>query len=134
MFVQADLDRLIDAMRANGVSSLEVKSADQSLQLDLEHQAHPSALSQAPAPVQVQTKSAKSPCIGRFLPRGVDDGLAEIGTDTEVQAGDTLGYIEYGVARAVVGAPVAGRVMQAAPESGTVFGFGDVVFNLEVSK
>lgn len=135
MFSQTDLDRLIDAMRANAVTSLEVEAQGDTLKLDLAAvQSHDAPASvAAPVPSKTaQNLTAKSPCIGRFVPRGDDDGLDALAPATTVAAGDTLGYIVQNQARALIIAPNAGTVIGDTPPTGTVFGYGDVVFQLEV--
>lgn len=136
MFSQTDLDRLIDAMRANAVTSLEVEAQGDTLKLDLaavqSHDAPVSVVALAPSKT-AQNVSAKSPCIGRFQPRGDDDGLRALVPATVVAAGDTLGYIVQKHARVLVIAPSAGAVIGDIPPTGTVFGYGDVVFQLEVT-
>lgn len=132
MFTQTELDRLIDAMRANGVSSLEVEAQDQQLHLDLAPAPFPEVPLPTVAPVSARVVPAKSPCIGRFVPRGIDDGLMHLESAQKVEAGETLGYVVQQHARAVVTAPAAGTLIGDAPQSGTIFGYGDTIIRLEV--
>lgn len=131
MFTQAELDRLIDAMRANAVTLLEVTGPDAELKLGLS-----AAADIAPrAPKAPRRIAAHSPCIGRFVPRGAQDGLSPLGACANVQAGDTLGYIAQRQALALVVAPADGTlVADMPPPEGTVFGYGDVVFELEATS
>ena len=131
MFSQAELDRLIDAMRSNGVVALKVESKGEVFSLNLEG-AVSSTARLSPEPKTVR-KAAKSPSIGRFLPRGADDGLSSLSRSEKVGAGDTLGYITQSHIRAMVIAPADGILTSDVPDEGTVFGHGDVVFNLEVN-
>jgi len=131
MFTQPDLDRLIHAMRAHGVTLLSVDTDDDALTLELA--AAPSANTAAPVPAPVKQVPAKSPCIGRFMTRGTDDGLTELDTTSPITSGDTLGYIVRGQTRAVVGAPIDGVLASDVPDAGTLFGFGDVVFTMKAT-
>jgi hypothetical protein len=133
MFTQAQLDRLIEAMRANAVVTLEVTTKDDTLKLDLGEAAIARAPIAPAVPVAVKQMPAKSPCIGRFVPLGTDDGLSPLEELAVVKTGDTLGYIAQGQARALVVAPVSGTLVRDHPIAGAVFGYGDVVFNLEAS-
>lgn len=133
MFTQTELDLLIDAMRSNGVTSLEVDAQDQKLKLDLAPVQSDAAQALTSAPVSARSVSAKSPCIGQFVPRGKDDGLPVLVPASLVEAGETLGYITQRHARALVTAPAAGTLTGDIPPNGAVFGYGDVVFSLEVT-
>ena len=129
MYSQDELDRLIEAMRANGVTSLELEAQDQSLQLDLAATySSPAAPAAAPA---VQDVAAKSPCMGRFIARGDDDGLSALDLGSSVTTGETLGYIATGLLRALILAPTTGRLSEALPATGTIFGFGDKIISME---
>lgn len=132
MYSQDELDRLIDAMRANGVTSLELEAQDQSLQLDLAA-SYPSPAAPA-APPAVQEIPAKSPCMGRFIARGDDDGLSALERGSSVTTGETLGYIATGLLRALILAPATGRLSEALPATGTIFGFGDKIISMEKSS
>ena len=133
MFSQDDLDRLIDAMRANQVAALTVEDGGETLHLKLA----PVAADSAPAPVPTAAPlvhtAVKSPAIGRFVARGDDDGLAILEAASQIGQGDILGYIAQGHIRVPVTAPRQGRLASAAPDTGTIYGYGDVVFELEVS-
>lgn len=133
MFTQAELDLLIKAMRANGVTSLEVDAQDRKLKLDLAPVQSDAAQSPSSAPVTTRFALAKSPCIGHFVPRGEDDGLPSLTPASLVEAGETLGYIVQRHALALITAPAAGTVTGDIPLSGAVFGYADVVFSLEVT-
>lgn len=134
MFTQAELDRLIDAMRTNSVTSLEVDSDDMSLELHLPVTAAASVTPSEPIAQKPAQQVVKSPGIGTFLPRGQDDGLDGVEPQTEISAGDTLGYIVQGVVRVPIIAPTEGRTTGPTPSEGAIFGYGDVVFNLEVTS
>lgn len=130
MFSQSDLDQLLAAMRANGVTRLDLRARGKRLRLDLPAGTVPSGPStpQASAPPSIP---AQSPGIGRFLPRGGGDGLPDLAPDTTVVRGEVLGYVCQGDARAIVQAPESGRLRGKAPATDEVLGFGDTVFTVE---
>lgn len=130
MFAQSDLDQLLAAMRANGVSRLDVRSNGKHLRLDLPSTAMPPAWSDAPSR-ELRRISVKSPGIGRFLPRGEDDGLPVLEPGVAVTKGDILAYVRLGDVRLVVAAPDHGRFHDGAPSPGAVVGYGDTLFTLE---
>lgn len=134
MFSQIELDRLIDAMRANQVVALSVEHNDQTLHLTLEGAAPRRASIQDSAILRVAPQQARSASIGHFIPRGTDDGLAALGPAAMITQGETLGYVAQRNIRTLVTAPVDGILASAVPDEGTVFGHGDVVFELEVSR
>lgn len=133
MFSQDDLDRLIDAMRANQVAALTVEDGGETLHLKLAPVAADSTPAPMPTPAPLDLTPAKSPAIGRFVARGADDGLAALEAASQIGQGDILGYIAHGHIRLPVTAPATGVLASATPDSDTIFGYGDVVFELEVS-
>ncbi|MDQ7262511.1 hypothetical protein NM680_11965 [Paracoccus sp. PS-1] len=129
MFDKQDLTRLLDAMRAHGVGTLEIEGGDMFLRLVLPAGPAPAAAAQAqPA---TATAAARSPDIGRFLPRGSDDGLPVLAPGDAVRTGELLGYVAQGAVRAALTAPADGTIASQIPESGTLFGHGDTVLTLE---
>lgn len=134
MFSQSDLDQLLSAMRANGITRLDVRDRDKHLRLDLPPGAAPAAPPTAAIDNAPRTLAVHSPCIGRFLPRGGDDGLPLLEPDAEVTADEVLGYVGDGEARAILAAPAGGRLWGVAPAPGTVLGHGDTVFTMEPSS
>lgn len=131
MFSQSDLDRLLAAMRASGISRLDVRDGRKHLRLDL-----PSGVIAPPEQATAQdavpqTLAVHSPCIGRFVPRGGDDGLPPLEPDIEVTAEEVLGYVCDGAARAILAAPDEGRLRGTLPAPGAVIGHGDTVFTME---
>ena len=128
MFDRHELDQLLGAMRRTGVTLLEVEGAQELLRLAL-----PASSTAALAP-QPRTAPAPSPDIGRFRPRGGDDGLAPLAPGDAVRAGDILGYVASGALCVPVIAPTAGRIGAAMPEPGAVLGYGDTVFTLEITS
>lgn len=131
MFTQPEIDRLIAAMTANGVTSLDLECDADSLRLELPIVVAPVT---AAAPAPARRAPVKSRSIGRFAPRGVDDGLPALIIPTTVQSGDILGYISQGAVRVPVTAQASGRITTDAPSSGTVFGFGDEIFSMELAS
>lgn len=143
MFKPSELRGLISAMRASGATTLEVKRSEQRLRLVL-----PATAAQAPKPAQtpvsagagldelphVMMETVKSPTIGTFHGRGLDDGLLPLEPGRRVMAGEVLGYVCHGLVRTVVSAPVSGILRDQEPEDGEVLGVGDTVFNLEVTS
>lgn len=134
MFAQDELDRLIVAMRANGVVALDVTCDDDTLRLHLEEPTFDKASAAPATPLAPKRIPAKSPGIGGFVPRGIDDGLPPLdGESVQVSAGDTLGYIAHGLTRLRIIAPANGLVTGDVPATDRVFGYGDAVFYLETS-
>lgn len=132
MFSQKERDRLINAMRAHGVTALSLEHDDQKLHLNLDAIAPKRPELQDPAPVQRALVPVKSPGIGRFIACGTDDGLPRLKAAAQVVRGDTLGYIEQRQVRTLVVASADGILASDIPREDTIFGHGDVVFNLEV--
>lgn len=133
MFNDKDTDRLISAMRAHDVTTLEIETKDDLLRLVLPVQ--PTATASAPPPPSAAPTqhAATSPDIGVFLPRGQDDGLSALAKGHRVQAHEVLGYVVRGAVRAAITAPCAGRLAEAPPAPGTIFGFGDPILQVELS-
>lgn len=125
MFDRHELDRLLDAMRRTGVTLLEIEGEQELLRLAL-----PASAPLAPQP---RTAPARSPDIGRFRPRGGDDGLAALAPGDAVRAGEILGYVAGGAVCVPVIAPAAGRISAGMPETGALLGYGDTVFTLEIT-
>lgn len=133
MFSQDELDRLIDAMRASQVTALTVENDGETLHLKLAQSAPVRPPSQMPTAEMFDQRPVKSGAIGRFVARGGDDGLDPLVPTSPIAEGCILGYISQGHTRVPVTAPVQGRLACDAPQVGTIFGYGDVVFELEVS-
>lgn len=128
MFSDADTLLLIRAMRAHGVTELEIETDGRMLRLVLAPQ--PVAASGPAAPPRI---TALSPDIGTFLPRGQDDGMAALTGGDGVAAQEILGYCTRGAVRAAITAPAAGRIADPLPRAGAVLGHGDAVFIVEQS-
>jgi hypothetical protein len=128
MFDRADLDRLLAAMRANGVESLTLETQDERLELGLFAATAPAVVAAAPA-----QHAAKAEALGRFLPRGGEDGLPVLKDGATVQADELLGYLAQGDLLSLISSPVAGKLLGDLPQAGAVFGYGDAVFNIEAS-
>lgn len=126
MYDEADLDRLIAAMRATGTTALTVKARGKKLHLSLQKGVTPRAM---PAPSPKQTVA--SPGIGLFRPRGMGDGLAALDPRTSVLARETLGYVAKGAALIAVSAPATGRLAGDLPKAGRLCGYGDILFTME---
>lgn len=135
MLTQDDLDRLIDAMRQNGVTSLNIeghdgKGAATKLRLAL------AAVSRAPSEPTPSDNARRipvsSPGIGTYAPRGEGDGLDTLTTGAAVAQDEVLGYVARGAVRMPLVAPASGHLICADVESGTLIGYGDPVFELEV--
>ncbi len=120
MFDDADLNRLIAAMRATGTQRLVVQAGEERLRLVLAPMHHVPA-----PPPPPRATPVPSPAIGTFLPRGADDGLPPL--EGPVGGGEVLGYVLHGPVRWVVAAPAAGV---AEPVAEGPVGFGDILFNL----
>lgn len=138
MLNNGELERLLGAMRASRVTTLEVKNKHQRLRLVLPVSVATSTQSTLPismidAAPGVAQVSANSPIIGTFLRRGIDDGLALLEAGMTVKAGEVLGYVCQGPIRVVVEAPDNGVLSDAGPDDGAVMGLGDTVFNLEAT-
>ncbi|RDD68609.1 hypothetical protein [Paracoccus versutus] len=129
MFDKQDLARLLDAMRAHGVGTLEIEGGDMFLRLALP--AGPAPATAAEAKPATATAAACSPDIGTFLPRGSDDGLPAIAPGDAVRDAELLGYVAQGAVRAAVTAPADGIIASGIPAPGTLFGHGDPVLTLE---
>lgn len=130
MLTRDELDRLIDAMGKNGVTFLDVEGEATKLVLSV-----PPAILGAPQLVPPEKLiPSPSPGIGRFAPRGADDGLNAIATGESVTKDEVLGYVTRGAVRLPILAPVGGRLASIAPDSGALIGHGDAVFHLEVSE
>lgn len=128
MFGDTDSLRLIAAMRAHGVTTIEIKAGDEMLRLVLPPQA-----AEAAAPSAPPLAPALSPDIGAFLPRGSDDGLTPLDEGDHVCADEVLGYVARDALRAAITAPAAGRLVGPMPKPGTILGYGDAVLHLEQS-
>lgn len=126
MYDEADLDRLIAAMRATGTTALTVKARGKKLHLSLQNGAAPRAM---PAPSPKPTVA--SPGIGLFRPRGMGDGLAMLKPRAFVLAGETLGYVAKGAALIAIAAPATGRLAGDLPKAGRICGYGDILFTME---
>lgn len=138
MLNNSELERLLGAMRASRVTTLEVNHKEQHLRLVLPvavAQSVPSAqpIALIEALPEVEQISANSPTIGTFLRRGIDDGLPLLKAGMHITTGDVLGYVCLGPVRVVVGAPANGVLRDDGPDDGAMLGYGDAVFILEVT-
>lgn len=126
-----EIDRLITAMRAHGVTHLEWAQSrkGQALCLTLPETAAEAPL--PPAPVAGPQVTARAPGLGQFLPRGGDDGLPPLLPGQPVQQGEVLGYLAQDAWAQVLAAPTAGSVIAPLPVAGQIFGHGDPVITLE---
>lgn len=131
MFNQKKLEQLLEAMRKNGVTTLEVETEDDRLRLGL-----PPALLQSTALEETHsvTLAVKTAAIGIFLPRGSDDGLPELARDAAVLEGELLGYVSRGTMRVPIVSPSAGILIGAFPEEGAILGYGDTAFLVEIRQ
>lgn len=130
MFNEADLDRLIQAMKLNAVTSLEVDDGENTLNLQLAPLRGQRALPTEIAPKPVNNTIVKSPAIGLFLARGSDDGLPALQNHSVVQVGEILGYIIQGSVRVPITAQANGKLMNDTPKDGEIIGLGDTIFSL----
>lgn len=130
MFCWMEIDRLVAAMRTFGITMLQVEDGDIQLRLEITPER---AAPASPTPVQARSVPANSPGIGTFLLRGWDDGLLPLTPGAEVKADEILGYICQGPVRSLVTAPVSGMLATPLPEQETLFGHGDVVFQIEAN-
>lgn len=129
MFSDDDQLRLIAAMRAHGVTTLEIEAGGELLRFAL-----PAGPAAAPAPAASPAAAsvpAVSPDIGTFLPRGEDDGLPPLTEGCHVLAQEVLGYCMRGAIRAAIISPAAGRILGPIPETSKILGHGDAVFFVE---
>ncbi|MDO6729781.1 hypothetical protein Q4577_07110 [Marinovum sp. 2_MG-2023] len=127
MFPQSDLNRIVAAMRANGVTSLALRDNHNKLHLDLAAGVDPAPQT----PAKPLSRDIKSPGIGRFSPRGGDDGLPRLDPATPVSLGEVLGYLGQGSVRLALCSPDHGALCGPTPDEGQILGFGDVLFTLE---
>jgi hypothetical protein len=134
MFTEPEIDRLIHAMRANAVTALDVEDGEDALHLQLSAVVAPTSALPNSTPKSVEKTLVKSPCIGTFLPRGQDDGLDALSMPSVIPAGEALGYILHGAARACVLVSADGKLTGDIPKIGTVFGYGDVIFTMDVTS
>ena len=132
MFNQRELNGLVEAMRASGVTTLDVKNSRQRLRVVLpELDSLCPKLSGLP---KLLRDTAKSPAIGTFLRRGIDDGLQPLKSGMHVETGDILGYVCHGLIRVVISASFSGVLCDLGPKNGAALQVGDTVFNLEVTS
>ena len=131
MFDRAELDRLIDAMCASRVTTLEIRRGKERLRLVRGSASLPATARPRPMPVFVP---ARSPAIGAFLARGIDDGLPPLEPGAPVREREVLGYVCQGPVRTIVVAPATGVLITEAPLDGTLLGYGDTVFTTEVRQ
>jgi hypothetical protein len=125
MVSQADLDRLLAAMRTTGTIELEIASGEEHLRLVLPPGPVATTVTEMPPPIP-----ARSPAIGHWLARGAGDGLLPLAVGEPVLSGEALGYVLLGPLRWIVVAPEAGEVIDAGPDDGTLVGHGDPVVKL----
>jgi len=138
MLNNGELERLLRAMRASRVTTLEVKNREQRLRIVLQASIASSTQSQQPtaqiaAMPDVVQLSANSPTIGTFLRRGVDDGLPLLKAGMHITTGEVLGYVCQGPVRVIVDSPANGVLSNDGPDDGAMLGFADAIFNLEVT-
>ncbi|WP_068411349.1 hypothetical protein [Labrenzia sp. OB1] len=127
-----DLDQLVTAMRANAVSSMIVEAPELTLRLVLPDGSTGPVNAAPPSVPEPARIPVRSPGIGTFSPRGLEDGLEPIAMDRAVINGEILGYVAQGSARHAVIAPVAGTLVGELPGTGRITGYGDILMTLEV--
>jgi hypothetical protein len=127
-----EIDLLIAAMRANGVTRLEWTQHRKGTELCL---TLPEGEGAPPAPpaaeVAGRTRAVTSPGIGRFVPRGGDDGLAPLAAGATVRKHEPLGYVAQGAVLQILTAPEDGILAGGLPEAGRVLGYGEKLLELE---
>ena len=124
---QDDMARLIAAMRAHGVTRLELSQPRKGRMVCL-------TLGDTPVPQHPATPrrhAVLSPGIGRWVPLGRGDGLSPPGTGALLRAGDPLGHVAQGGVLQIVVAPCGGRLASALPDAGHVCGHGDPLAEIE---
>lgn len=130
MYCEAEMTRLVEAMRRTGTGLLEVEGAGDFLRLVL-----PETGAEATAALPVADKPApqqvKSQWLGRFAACGQDDGLTPPTAGDAVCEGQVLGYVAEEGARLPVCAPVSGTLRAVLAQDGQIVGYGDVLFELE---
>lgn len=125
----AEIDQVIAAMQANGVTRLEWGHLTKGTRLRL---GLPASNAQPPAnqkPISPEV-AVIAPTIGTFAARGGHDGLPPLAASGRVQAGETLGYLAQGPVLHVLIASCSGAVAGALPDAGQVFGYGETVLHL----
>lgn len=131
MYCEADMTRLVEAMRRTGTGLLEVEGADDFLRLVL-----PETGAELCGPQEAAAKPilerVKSPGLGRFAACGQDDGLTPLTIGAAIPEGQILGYVAEGGARLPVLAPERGVLTAALAQDGQIVGYGDVLFELEL--
>lgn len=117
------LSQLVDAMRTNGITTLEVKGADYSVRLVR-------STAEMVAPVSVRRR-VTSPAAGKFAARGKDDGLPPLSRGTSVAASEILGYLCLGPVRVPLEAPCSGTILGVLPKDGVDVEEAEDLFTLE---
>ena len=132
----ADLDRLIDAMRATGTTELRLKAGETRVKLRLDA-VPPTAGGAWVAPSQPQpaatipaTIPAVSPALGHWQPRGQGDGMGPLAPGAAVMRGEVLGYVRQGEVLWPLAAPETGTLIDTGPAEGTLLGYGDLVLSV----
>lgn len=118
--------QLVDAMIANGVTTLEVKGTDYRVRLVRAG----ARAEKAEKPARLGGK-AMSPGDGTFGNRGGDDGLAKLSRGAAVTEGEVLGYLCIGPVQVPVPSPCAGRIVGRLPPGGSEVRRGDFLFEVE---
>lgn len=117
------IQRLVDTMEVNDLTTLEVDGGDYRVRLVRDR-------AQA-SPRSAARRAVICPADGKFAGRGRDDGLAALARGAAVSAGEILGYLGIGFARVPVQAPNAGRLVAEPPPEGQDIGRGTILFELE---
>lgn len=127
---QDEMARLIAAMRAHGVTRLELSQPGKGRMLCL---ALANAASPPQLPASPRRRTVLSPGIGRWVPLREGDGLSPPEIGASLRAGDPLGHVAQGAVLQIVAAPCAGRLASPLPEAGHVCGHGDPLAEIEES-
>lgn len=131
MLSHTDLDRLLDAMRATGTTELRVTSGSDLLELGLA----PLLVRAEGAPIPRTTLDvARSPAIGFWQSRGLEDGLSRLSIGDSVMAGEILGYVRHALVLWPVAAPADGVLVDLGPDEDTLLGHGDPVLQIRSTQ
>lgn len=128
----ADLERILEWMRAAGLSHVTISEAGENLMLELPAVPAPAGTNMGMvAPAEPGTNLVvTSPAIGRFQlshPAGTSQTL-EIGTP--IAANQILGFLVLGLTITAIRAPRDGRIAEGPPADGTLVGLGTPLITL----